>query len=32
MTDEWIQNMWYVYAMKYYSTIKNNEFESVVVR
>ena len=32
MTDEWIKKMWYVYAMKYYSAIKMNEFESVVVR
>ena len=23
-TDEWI-NMWYMYAMEYYSAIKNNE-------
>ena len=25
-TEEWIQKMWYIYTMKYYSTIKNNEF------
>jgi hypothetical protein len=25
-TEEWIQKMWYMYTMKYYSTIKNNEF------
>ena len=24
-TDEWINKMWYIYTMKYYSTIKNNE-------
>jgi hypothetical protein len=23
---EWIQKMWYVYTMEYYSAIKNNEF------
>ena len=23
---EWIRNMWYVYTIKYYSAIKNNEF------
>jgi hypothetical protein len=25
-TEEWIQKMWYVYTMEYYSAIKNNEF------
>ena len=25
-TDEWIQKMWYIYTMEYYSAIKNNEF------
>jgi hypothetical protein len=25
-TEEWIQNMWYIYTMEYYSTIKNDEF------
>jgi hypothetical protein len=25
-TEEWIQKMWYIYTMKYYTTIKNNEF------
>jgi hypothetical protein len=24
-TDEWINKMWYIYTMKYYSTIKKNE-------
>jgi hypothetical protein len=23
-TEEWIQKMWYIYTMKYYSAIKNN--------
>jgi hypothetical protein len=23
-TEEWIQNMWYIYTMEYYSAIKNN--------
>jgi hypothetical protein len=25
-TEEWIQKMWYIYTMEYYSEIKNNEF------
>jgi hypothetical protein len=25
-TDEWIQKMWYIYIMEFYSAIKNNEF------
>jgi hypothetical protein len=25
-TEEWIQKMWYIYTMVYYSVIKNNEF------
>jgi hypothetical protein len=25
-TEEWIQKMWYIYPMKYYSAIKNNEY------
>ena len=24
--EEWIQKMWYIYTMEYYSTIRNNEF------
>jgi hypothetical protein len=24
-TEEWIEKMWYVYTMEYYSTIKNND-------
>ena len=31
-TDEWIEKLWYIYTMEYYSAIKMNEFESVVVR
>ena len=29
-TDEWIQKMWYIYKMEYYSAIKRNETESFV--
>ena len=25
-TKEWIQKLWYIYTMEYYSTIKNNDF------
>jgi hypothetical protein len=25
-TEEWIQKMWYIYTMEFYSAIKNNEF------
>jgi hypothetical protein len=25
-TEEWIQKMWYIYTMEYYSSVKNNEF------
>ena len=32
LTDEWIKKMWYIYTIEYYPAIKNNEFESVLVR
>ena len=25
-TEEWIKKIWYIYTMKYYTAIKNNEF------
>jgi hypothetical protein len=25
-TEEWIQKLWYIYTIEYYSAIKNNEF------
>ena len=31
-TDEWIQKLWYIYKMDYYSAIKSNTFESVLMR
>ena len=30
-TDEWIKMLWYIYTMEYYSAIKRNAFESVLV-
>ena len=30
--DEWIRKLWYIYTMEYYSAIKNNAFESVLMR
>ena len=30
--DEWIRKPWYIYTMKYYSVIKKNTFESVLMR
>ena len=32
MTDEWIKKLWYIYVMEYYSVIKRNAFESVLMR
>ena len=31
LTDEWIK-LWYIYTMEYYSAIKRNIFESVLMR
>jgi hypothetical protein len=25
-TEEWIQKIWYIYLMEYYSAIRNNDF------
>ena len=32
LTDEWIKKLWYMYTMGYYSAIKRNTFESVLMR
>ena len=32
LTDEWIKKLWYIYIVKYYSVIKRNAFESVLMR
>ena len=31
-TDEWIKKLWYICTMEYYSAIKRNRFESVLMR
>ena len=31
-TDEWIKKLWYICTMEYYSVIKRNAFEAVLVR
>ena len=30
-TDEWIKKKWYISTMEYYSAIKSNAFESVLM-
>ena len=30
--DEWIKNLWYINTMEYYSAIKKNAFEPVLMR
>ena len=32
LTDKWIKKLLYVYTMEYYSAIKRNKFESVLMR
>ena len=32
LTEEWIKKLWYIYPMEYYSAIKRNAFESVLMR
>ena len=32
LADEWIRNQWYICTMEYYSAIKKNTFESVLMR
>ena len=31
-TDDWIKNLWYIYTMEYYSAIKSNPSESLLMR
>ena len=30
--DKWIRKQWYIYSMEYYSDIKKNSFQSVLMR
>ena len=32
LADKWIRKLWYTYIMEYYSAIKKNTFESVLMR
>ena len=32
LTDEWIKKLWYIHTMDYYSAIKRNTFELVLMR
>ena len=32
LTDERIKKMWFIYTVEYYSAIKRNAFESVLMR
>ena len=32
ISNEWIRKLWYIYTMEYYSAIKKNTFESVLMR
>ena len=31
-SDKWIRKLWYIYTMEYYSAVKKNAFESVLMR
>ena len=31
-TDEWTMKLWYTYTVEYYSAIKKNTFESLLMR
>ena len=29
--DKWVSKLWHIYTMEYYSAVKNNAFESVLM-
>ena len=31
LRDKWMKQLWYIYTMEYYSAIKRNTFESVLM-
>ena len=32
LADEWIRKLWYIYTVEYYSAVKKNVFETVLIR
>ena len=30
--DEWIRKLWYIYTMEYYSAIKKDSFEAILMK
>ena len=32
LADKWIRKLWYIYTMEYYSAIKKNAFESILMK
>ena len=32
LADKWIRELWYIFTMEYYSAIKKNSFEPVLMR
>ena len=32
LTDEWVKKLWYIYTMEYYSAIKRNALESLLMK
>ena len=32
LADRWVRKLWYIYTMEYYSAIKKNTFESVLIK
>ena len=32
LADKWIRKLWHIYTMEYYSAVKKNAYESVLMR